>query len=131
MVHPLKREFYNENRRVPRTIDTAILRHPAYLSGVVADPVYSKMLDQAVTVMRDNAETHDNPYKGFFDFEIAKLRRFQEYVAAGPNPNERLNIKQVRKDFVSYVDEYDRRRGKDFCKTFPELTEFYHAQKEL
>jgi organic radical activating enzyme len=131
MVHPLKREFYSENRRVPITIDTAILRHPSYLSGVVADPTYSKMLDQAVTVMRDNAETHDNPYKGFFDFEIAKLRRFQEYVAAGPNPGERLNIQQVRKDFVNYIDEYDRRRGKDFVKVFPELAEFYQTHKGI
>ncbi len=131
MVHPLKKEFYSENRRVPITIDTAILRHPSYLSGVVADPSYSKMLDQAVTVMRDNAETHDNPYKGFFDFEIAKLRRFQEYVAAGPNPGERLNIQQVRKDFVNYVDEYDRRRGKNFQKVFPELAEFYHTHKGI
>ena len=131
MVHPLKREFYSENRRVPITIDTAILRHPAYLSGVVADPSYSKMLDQAVTVMRNNAETHDNPYKGFFDFEIAKLRRFQEYVAAGPNPGERLNIQQVRKDFVNYIDEYDRRRGKNFQKVFPELAEFYHTHKGI
>ena len=96
---------------------------------MVADPTYSKMLDKAVTVMRDNAETHDNPYKGFFDFEIAKLRRFQEYVAAGPNPGERLNIQQVRKDFVNYIDEYDRRRGKDFVKVFPELAEFYQTHK--
>ena len=89
------------------------------------------MLDQAVTVMRNNAETHDNPYKGFFDFEIAKLRRFQEYVAAGPNPGERLNIQQVRKDFVNYIDEYDRRRGKNFQKVFPELAEFYHTHKGI
>ena len=129
VIHPLKREFYSDNRRVPITIDTAILRHPSYLSGVVADPTYSKMLDKAVTVMRDNAETHDNPYKGFFDFEIAKLRRFQEYVAAGPNPGERLNIHQVRRDFVNYIDEYDRRRGKDFVKVFPELAEFYQTHK--
>ena len=78
----------------------------------------------------ENAETHDNAYKGFFDFEIAKLRRFQEYIAAGPNPQERLNIKQVRKDFVSYVDEYDKRRNKNFCKTFPELEEFYNLCKQ-
>ena len=68
-------------------------------------------------------------WKGFFDFEIAKLRRFQEYVAAGPNPGERLNIHQVRRDFVNYIDEYDRRRGKDFVKVFPELAEFYQTHK--
>ena len=131
LIAPWKAQYYNNERRVPITIDTAILRHPSYLSAVVADKSYAKMLDNAVKVMEDNAETHDNPYKGFFDFEIARLKRFQEYVATGPNPAERLNIQQVRKDFVTFVDEYDRRRGKDFCKTFPELTEFYHAQKEI
>ena len=79
--------------------------------------------------MLENAETHNNPYKGFFDFELAKLKRFQEYVAAGPNPGERLNIQQVRKDFVSYVDEYDKRRKRNFSKTFPELEEFYNECK--
>ena len=131
LIAPWKTQYYSNERRVPITIDTAILRHPSYLSAVVADSSYARMLDSAVTVMENNAETHDNPYKGFFDFEIARLKRFQEYVANGPNPAERLNIQQVRKDFVTFVDEYDRRRGKDFCKTFPELTEFYHAQKEL
>ena len=129
IIHPLKREFYNNERRVPITLDTAILRHPSYLSGVVADPSYSKMLDNSVEIMLQNAETHNNPYKGFFDFEIAKLKRFQEYIAAGPNPQERLNIQQVRKDFVSYVDEYDIRRSRNFCKTFPELETFYNECK--
>ena len=129
MIHPLKREFYSNERRVPITLDTAILRHPSYLSGVVADPSYAEMLEPALSVMNANAETHDNAYKGFFDFEIAKLKRFQQYIAAGPNPQEKLNIQQVRRDFASYVDEYDRRRNKDFLKTFPELEDFYNLCK--
>ena len=127
LIAPLKTQFYSDDRRVPITIDTAILRHPSYLSGVVAPTSYANMLDKAVNVMNTNAETHDNAYKGFFDFEIAKLKRFQEYVAAGPNPGERLNIQQVRKDFVSFVNEYDKRRNKNFTKTFPELEEFYNG----
>ena len=129
LIAPLKTQFYSDFRRVPITIDTAILRHPSYLSAVVGPTNYSTMLNKAINVMNINAETHNNPYKGFFDFEIAKLKRFQEYVAAGPNPGERLNIQQVRKDFVSYIDEYDKRRSKNFCKTFPELEEFYLQQK--
>ena len=31
----------------------------------------------------------------------------------------------LRKDFASFISEYDRRRGTDFNKTFPELSEFY------
>ena len=32
---------------------------------------------------------------------------------------------QLRKDFAAFITEYDIRRGTDFNKTFPELTEFY------
>src|SRR5210317_2034881 len=131
LIAPLKTQFYSNERRVPITIDTAILRHPSYLSGVVGSSNNARMLDKALDVMNANAETHKNAYKGFFDFEIAKLKRFQDYVVAGPNPGERLNIQQVRKDFVKFIDEYDRRRNKNFSKTFPEFEEFYKEQKFL
>ena len=131
LIAPLKTQFYSNERRVPITIDTAILRHPSYLSGVVGSSDNARMLDKAVDVMNANAETHENAYKGFFDFEIAKLKRFQDYVVAGPNPGERLNIQQVRKDFVRFIDEYDHRRNKNFSKTFPEFEEFYKEQKSL
>ena len=42
---------------------------------------------------------------------------------------EQLNIQQVRKDFISYVDEYDKRRNKNFRKTIHELEDFYNTCK--
>jgi hypothetical protein len=36
-----------------------------------------------------------------------------------------------RKDFVLFIDEYDKRRGKNFLKTFPEMKEFYQSCKKL
>ena len=42
--------------------------------------------------MNANAETHDNAYKGFFDFEIEKMRRFMDYIKAGPHEAERINV---------------------------------------
>ena len=127
MIHPLKREFYTEDRKVPITIDTAILRHPAYLSASILPKEYSKLLDPAIAVMQNNAETHSNPYKGFFDFELAKLERFKSYAESDPNEAERINLETTRNDFVKYINEYDRRRGKNFVKVFPELEEFYKS----
>ena len=37
----------------------------------------------------------------------------------------------LRKDFVAFVDEYDKRRGTNFHRTFPELTNFYNQCKDL
>ena len=30
-------------------------------------------------------------------------------------------------DFKSFYEQYDKRRGKDFCKTFPELAVWYQG----
>ena len=36
-----------------------------------------------------------------------------------------------RKDFYKFFSEHDKRRGTDFCKTYPELADFYHKCKEI
>jgi len=38
-------------------------------------------------------------------------------------------IKQYRKDFVTFVDEHDRRRGTKFLDTFTEFKDFYNQIK--
>ena len=128
-IHPLKREFYSNERKVPITLDMAILRHPAHQSAVILPPNYAEMLEPALAIMNANAETHDNAYKGFFDFEIEKMRRFMDYVKAGPHEAERINVDISRRDFKLFVDEHDRRRGTNFKQTFPELEEFYNMCK--
>ena len=38
---------------------------------------------------------------------------------------------EQRKDFYLFINEYDKRRGKDFLKTFPEMKEFYNSCRKL
>jgi hypothetical protein len=52
--------------------------------------------------------------------EIDQLRRMVDYMNED-NPNEY----KLRKDFIAFVNEYDRRRNTNFNRTFPELSEFY------
>ena len=125
-IYHWKNDFYSNERRVPITLDMAILRHPVHQSAVILPPEYANMMNPALAYMESHAETHSNPYKGFFDFEIEKMKRFIEYVKAGPNEAERINLDVSRKDFKYFIDEHDRRRGTNFKKTFPELVEFYN-----
>jgi hypothetical protein len=37
----------------------------------------------------------------------------------------------MHRDFYKFWTEYDRRKGTDFCKTFPEFADFYHKCKQL
>jgi hypothetical protein len=36
-----------------------------------------------------------------------------------------------RKDFITFVNEHDKRRGTDFLKTFPEMEKEYHQWSNL
>ena len=40
-------------------------------------------------------------------------------------------LDKQRKDFVLFIDEYDKRRGKNFLETFPEMEVFYNSCKKL
>ena len=46
---------------------------------------------------------------------------------ADPNEAEQINLNTTRNDFVKFINEYDKRRGKSFKKVFPELEEFYES----
>jgi len=60
----------------------------------------------------------------FSILEYEKFRRVVDYMASTNYTVEKL--KEGRRDFYNWFTEYDRRRGLDFVKTFPELEEFYY-----
>ena len=38
---------------------------------------------------------------------------------------------KMRKDFILFIDEFDKRRNKKLSKTFPEMEDFYMSCKKL
>lgn len=54
--------------------------------------------------------------------EWDQIKRFCDYLVADDTEVE------LHDDFVKFINEYDKRRGTDFVKTFPEYNEFW---KEL
>ena len=40
-------------------------------------------------------------------------------------------LMKMRRDFILFIDEFDKRRGKNFLETFPEMEDFYDSCKKL
>jgi hypothetical protein len=83
--------------------------------------------------MLKHQETEANRFKGFKDYEIARLDRDIAWMRDGQKL-DKAYIEQNKADFYRFFNEHDRRRGTDFIKTFPEMIDFwrqcqYYAQQ--
>ena len=112
----LKQTYSSSCRSV--FIDIPYLNHPEWLNVGIMPNSYRTMINDQLEFMTNN--THN----GFLTHEIAKLTRIQYLFNEQPNP-------VLLQDFVAFVDEHDKRRGTDFLKTFPEMTEFYLKCKNI
>ena len=83
--------------------------------------------DEFVPIMQDNLKFVENNMVDldktkFGVLELEKFRRLVKYMETTVYSDEKLI--EGRRDFVNWFTEYDRRRGTDFFKTFPELVKF-------
>jgi hypothetical protein len=92
---------------------TNFLRYPEFLSLTILDDTSKQQFTNDVKKLI--AERTDLSAS-----EVDQLERMLDYMNSTSNDEVRL-----RRDFASFITEYDVRRGTDFNKTFPELTEFY------
>jgi organic radical activating enzyme len=108
------RKRYNKNSTFNKVqFMTNFLRYPEFLSLIILDEAskerFSNDVDKLISERSDLSES-----------EVDQLKRMIDYMVGHSQ-----DVTRLRKDFSSFVDEYDRRRGTDFHTTFPELTEFY------
>lgn len=115
------------NRILPLSVDVPYLRHPPFLAAWILTENFLSYIEDSVTFMYRNAETPKwvpLAAKGFFDYEIHRMERLY-YVVRDNMGNTEANLMQ-RKNFVSFIEEYDKRRGTNFFETFPQYEGFYH-----
>lgn len=118
----LKKEF----GKYKIVVDLNILRWPAFMSPValptdIKQNIHTKINDWFNNLGKDKELLHEH--------EIAQIQRILDYidvVQKGHVTTEDENEKHFH-DFKSFYVQYDKRRGKDFCKTFPELSEWYNS----
>ncbi len=100
-------------------IDLNILRWPSFMSPVnLPDHIKKHCYDNLKAWYDANK---DNPL--LVAGEKAQIERLIDYIEVVEQPHRRATTEQEKlwHDFKSFYSQYDRRRGKDFRKTFPKI----------
>jgi organic radical activating enzyme len=99
-----------------------ILRFPSFQSPLV-------LPDAQRTVYRQRLITwleHWVDSEFIQEHEVNHTQRLIDYLDVVKTPHsEAFDRPQLLNDFRQFYTQYDQRRGKNFCETFPELKEWY------
>lgn len=114
-------------------IDIPYLRHPELLDAHFSDKnLIENYLIPAMDFMAQNAGNSKwGVHAGFEDHEIEKLKRIviEAMHFTKHNPEDCEMFLEYRAKFYDFVNDIDRRHGKNFLKVFPEMTEYYEKSK--
>ena len=103
----------NVNRIVA---DFAYVRHPQFLDIKIADKItIDKYLKPSIQYMISKKET-------FTEYEYIKLNRIYEDCVARFKKD--IDVSKERLQFLQFIKEYDKRRGKNFAEVFTEYNNF-------
>ena len=128
MILELRRTFSTTYQRV--WFDTPVLREPAWQSLQILPESYAAVLERTADWMELNMETVKDPFHGFKDYEVQRLRRDIAWMRKG----QQQDHSQIKADFYRFFSEHDRRRGTNFLNTFPTMHQWwteceYHARQ--
>jgi len=125
-IYDLKKEYGSTDRYWNSAVflDSSYLRYPTHQTVQVLPIEWSDTIFKQIQQMDFlGVPLFDSKYIGYSDIEIQKIRRIYDWMeSTDQNSSE---IKEQRYNFGKYFQEHDKRRGTDFCKTFPELADFY------
>lgn len=130
-IYNLKEEYGNTDRywNSATFLDTSYLRYPLHQTIKVLPMEFSsKILDQSKLAVYYGTPSFDTKEIGYSDIEIQKIKRLYDWMVS---PQDDENIMKHRYSFYQFFNEHDKRRETDFCKTFPELEEFYNICKTI
>ena len=64
----------------------------------------------------------------FHEYELNQLIRLLDYLDIVKTPHEGAVEQSIlQRDFKNFFSQYDQRRNKDFCTTFPALADWYNT----
>ncbi len=106
-------------------VDLNILRWPAFMAPIALPDDKKQYVHDKLKTWFDNEENLSLLHEG----EVAQIQRVIDYVEVvdkGHIATENEMEKHFH-DFKSFYEQYDKRRGKNFCETFPELADWYNS----
>lgn len=106
------------------------LRWPPYLHMCLAPnelkEKVAKKLDNLIEKHKDEKKEH---FGMLFHDDVDKLSMIANLLRTHNIPE--TDLLRDRKDFVSFITEYDKRKNLNFAQTFPELKTIYEEWKTL
>ena len=130
-VYEWKTEFTSPDRYWPGALllDTSYLRFPTHQAvKVLPDEFGDNIFQQAQLTEHLAAPLYNHKYPGYTDVEISKIKRIHDWFKS---PEAEAEVRRRRFSFYHFFTAHDKRRGTDFCKTYPELADFYHSCKDI
>jgi hypothetical protein len=117
-------EFKQKYGRDYPTFTLNILRFPSFQSPLVLpDDLRQERgnrLQQWYNTNKDSPLLHQ--------MEINQVQRLIDYLDVVKTPHsDTFDLASLHNDFKKFHEQYDQRRGKDFCKTFPLLAQWYRT----
>jgi len=126
-VVELKRRHHNPYRYWGSSLllDSSYLRFPEHQSVKILEDKWVSAIDEQAKLVDfyEQVRTGVVDGHGFTDIEINKIIRIKDWFTSSEG-NKMIDTN--RKDFHTFITQHDIRRNTNFCKTFPELEEFYH-----
>lgn len=127
----LRQTYSNTYQRI--WFDTPVLRKPEWQSLQILPESYVDRLEHLWAWMIRQAETDATRFKGFKDYEIARLDRDIAWMRDGQKMDP-VELARRKADFYRFFNEHDHRRNTNFLATFPEMTSWwkeceYHARQ--
>ena len=127
-IFEMKKKHHNGKRYKISAVslDTSYLRWPSHLSvKILEDKDKELILNSAKKALYYGMKEYHQDNYGFSNVEIQKIKRIYDYAIG----KSMFSVDKFRKEFVTFVDQLDERRGTNFQETFPELKEFYAKHK--
>ena len=100
-----------------------ILRFPSFQSPLVLP---NKMREQYKTCLEQWLYQNDGEF--LHEHENNHIQRLIDYLDVVKTPHaDAAELTILQQDFKQFYTQYDQRRGKDFCATFPTLVDWYNT----
>ncbi|MFN7824098.1 MAG: twitch domain-containing radical SAM protein [Pseudobdellovibrionaceae bacterium] len=103
-------------------LDISYLRHPEFLSAKLLPKKLIPKLYDCIKFMEANSVHKIGWGRGFFDFEIAKLRRPIDWIES---PEDSARQIHFANEFKLFIQEYEKRRKFSFLDEFPDYQDLF------
>jgi organic radical activating enzyme len=130
LIIQLRAKFNKSNDDTRIHVSFNILKWPLFLNVNLLPLEYKKQLAKSIIDLGNYWTKFNNGtvFSKIYLEELDQLNRFGEFMI---NPNNTEDYTSLRKQFIEFVNEYDRRKNTNFSQTFPHLKEFYDEWSKL